>query len=222
VRPRPTLAPILAVLVVGGAYAFSQLSAGNSSGGVGAQGRHESDPQPTRKSAEGAKKTVPFIESEGPLIRAQMIPLEVATTLLRECDCPQLPTTGPASPEHVTKAWVDPELGKVALVFDNRLTMIFTPDGGTGEGFVVGRQDMIDAGDWVGHFLPLRNTTAAGADIGENQGSRLATLHWIEGADLISMYGEAHTLADLTSIAESFTYCVGCPFRNRSGLDSAD
>jgi hypothetical protein len=212
VRPRPALAPILAVLVVGGAYAFSQLGAENSSGGVGAQARLEPDSQPTRQSAEGAKKTVPFIESEGPLIRAQRIPLEVATTLLRECGCPQLPTTGPASPEHVTEAWLDPELGKVALVFDNQLTMIFTPDGETGEEFVVGWQDMIDAGDWVGHFLPLRNTTAAGADIGENQGSRLATLHWVEGADLISMYSEAQTLADLTSIAESLLYCVGCTF----------
>jgi hypothetical protein len=210
VKPRPTLAPILAVLVVGGAYAFSQLSAENSSGGVGAQGRPESDSQPTRRSAEGAKKTVPFIESEGPLFQGEKIPLEVATTLLRECSCPQLPTTGPASPEHVSEAWLDPQLGKVALVFDNQVTIIVTPGDETREEFVAGRQEMIDAGDWVGHFLPLRNTTAAGSDIGEN--SRLATLHWVEGA-LISMYGEgAQTLTDLAAIAESFTYCVGCPF----------
>jgi hypothetical protein len=83
--------------------------------------------------------------------------------------------------------------------------MIFSPDGGTAEEFVAGVQAMIDASDWVGHFLPLRNTTAAGSHILEN--GRLATLNWIEGGDAIGLYGEGgQTLAELISIAESLLY----------------
>jgi hypothetical protein len=172
-------------------------------------------PQPERflpgsgevKAATSAseERTVPFIEFDGPLFRGQKISLEVATILLRECRCPQLPSDGPASSDHVVQTWFDAGLGKVALEFDNRLTMIFSHDGGTPEAFVAGVQAMIDTSEWVGHFVPLRGTTAAGTDILEN--GRIATLGWIEGADIIDLYGEGgQTLAELISIGESLVY----------------
>jgi hypothetical protein len=199
------LASFLAVLLVGGTYAISQINAVPSA-----------PTEPSTKASAGfgeqdvgtepsEERAVPFIEFEGPLFRGEKIPLEVATILLRECRCPQLPSTGPASSEHVVQAWFDRGLGKVALEFDNRLTMIFSHDGGTPEEFVAGVQAMIDTSEWVGHFVPLRGTTAAGTDILEN--GRIATLGWIEGADIINLYGEGgQTLAELISVAESLVY----------------
>lgn len=195
---------LLAVLVLGGAYAFSQLGAGRFIEGTGAKTPSKSGVQSAEGSAQ-PEDIVPFVEFEGPLYRGRKIPLEVATVLLQECSCPQLPSEGPASSEHVVQSWFDPGLGKVAFEFDHGLTMIFSPDGGTAEEYVASVQGMIDAGDWVGHFLPLRNTTAAGTDILEN--GRLATLNWVEGVDIVGLYGEGgQTLAELTSIAESLVY----------------
>jgi hypothetical protein len=142
---------------------------------------------------------------------AQSVPVEVARTLISLFKCPDLPDAGPISPQHVTAAWVDAPRGMIDLEFDNGVRIIYSTDTRTGEQYASDMADAVEAGDWEGHLVALRGTTADAIDIQSGLTPPLyptgpASLGWIEGADLVEMIGHGgQSLADLLVLANALT-----------------
>ena len=159
-----------------------------------------------RESEEGTEESrgqdeLTAFDPDVPLFMAQEIPVGTVAGLLRQCACPQLPPEGQASASRVEKAWVDPK-GEIALRYDHGILATFSPEDRNVPEYLAAVTDTISAGDAPGaRVVPLRRTYGKGDDEG------VASLTWIEGVDLIALYGEGgQTLADLLHFAEEFLY----------------
>jgi hypothetical protein len=161
--------------------------------------RDDSSDQRSTQAAGSSSEGL-SVEFDNPLgADAHKIPLEAADTLLTTYRTAKLPISGPAAPEHVTAAWID-DTGQVAYELDNGILIIYTPDDRTAEQFADDAGEVIDLGEWEGTIIPLRGVRASAAASTE---SWSASLGWIEGTALVTMYGDGgQLLPELIAVAE--------------------
>lgn len=160
----------------------------------------------TRPDQESASppNTAPHIEVDEPLTGGVKVPVVVATEQLGLCNCPQLPSSGPMSPEHVDVALMDAAGGRLLFRFDSGVDLYYEPETRSEEEYVTGWQETINAG-WPGVLIPLRGTQGAAAERAESGPSPgPAVLDWLEGPYTLAMYGDGgQSLAELIQLAET-------------------
>jgi hypothetical protein len=146
-----------------------------------------------------------LVTGDDPLTGGVPIPVVLATEKLRRCNCPQLPDSGPMSPEHVDEALFDAGGGRILLRYDTGIDLYYEPETRSEEEYVSGWQETINEG-WPGTLIPLRGTQAAAAERDESSQPGLgnAVLDWLEGPYSLAMYGRGgQSLAELIPLAES-------------------
>lgn len=163
-------------------------------------GARESSPPQT------IKRDSPSTSPLGP--DAVEISLEAAKAFASACLCPWLPVSGPASPEHVAKAWYDSSFNALALEFNTNLLVTFHPDSRTTAEFVAADQDMITDGIPI-QFVPVRGTTASTIVPNVDGRRSPSSIAWREGLDRITIYGmSAQSVNDLIGIVSNMTPTV--------------
>jgi hypothetical protein len=136
------------------------------------------------------------------------ISLEAAKAFASACLCPWLPASGPASPEHVTKAWYDSGFNALALEFNTNLLFTFHPDSRTSAEFVAADQVMVADGIPI-QFVSVRGTTASTIVPNVDGRGSPSSVTWREGLDRITIYGmSAQSVNDLLGIVGNMTPIV--------------
>jgi hypothetical protein len=162
-------------------------------------------PSPDPGAAEREETQGPSfsVDYPAPIPGGEAVPSTVATALLIDCECPQLPPEGEMSASNVEIAWVSVS-GEVLFEYKNGIDLYYSPDESTPSEWIADEEAAIEDPEAPmpqASIIEYRNTQASAADTNPDGPSFIA---WLEGAFELEIYGKGgQSLDELISLGET-------------------